>query len=311
MASPLYIHKIYNRLKSFQNPFSNRYQVINDESNLSCIPFFIIGSGRSGNTLLRSILSGNSDISIPPESYRIPFAIKKFHIFNNRDWEDIVPQVLKEFEDCKEFYTWEIDITDAQKRLENIADSKRTLSNIFDELFCTYAEKHSPGSKIWGDKTPMNTLYLDWIGTVFPRSKFIHIIRDGRDVASSYLKMERYDTILEAANRWINSIELAQSFGSKIKENYIEIRYEELVTKPEEVIKDTCDFLDIDYDSKMLDHTKQVKKLGDTDKEHHSNLSKPISSDSVGKWRNNLSESDQESITKLLHKHLQRLGYAD
>jgi protein-tyrosine sulfotransferase len=311
MASPLYIHKIYNRLKSFQNPFSNRYQVINDESNLSCIPFFIIGSGRSGNTLLRSILSGNSDISIPPESYRIPFAIKKFHIFNNRDWEDIVSQVLKEFEDCKEFYTWEIDITDAQKRLENIADSKRTLSNIFDELFCTYAEKHSPGSKIWGDKTPMNTLYLDWIGTVFPRSKFIHIIRDGRDVASSYLKMERYDTILEAANRWINSIESAQSFGSKIKENYIEIRYEELVTKPEEVIKDTCDFLDIDYDSKMLDHTKQVKKLGDTDKEHHSNLSKPISSDSVGKWRNNLSESDQESITKLLHKHLQRLGYAD
>ena len=311
MASPLYIHKIYNRLKSFQNPFSNRYQVINDESNLSCIPFFIIGSGHSGNTLLRSILSGNSDISIPPESYRIPFAIKKFHIFNNRDWEDIVPQVLKEFEDCKEFYTWEIDITDAQKRLENIADSKRTLSNIFDELFCTYTEKHSPGSKIWGDKTPMNTLYLDWIGTVFPRYKFIHIIRDGRDVASSYLKMERYDTILEAANRWINSIESAQSFGSKIKENYIEIRYEELVTKPEEVIKDTCDFLDIDYDSKMLDHTKQVKKLGDTDKEHHSNLSKPISSDSVGKWRNNLSESDQESITKLLHKHLQRLGYAD
>ena len=311
MASPLYIHKIYNRLKSFQNPFSNRYQVINDESNLSCSPFFIIGSGRSGNTLLRSILSGNSDISIPPESYRIPFAIKKFHIFNNRDWEDIVSQVLKEFEDCKEFYTWEIDITDAQKRLENIADSKRTLSNIFDELFCTYTEKHSPGSKIWGDKTPMNTLYLDWIGTVFPRSKFIHIIRDGRDVASSYLKMERYDTILEAANRWINSIESAQSFGSKIKENYIEIRYEELVTKPEEVIKDTCDFLDIDYDSKMLDHTKQVKKLGDTDKEHHSNLSKPISSDSVGKWRNNLSESDQESITKLLHKHLQRLGYVD
>ena len=311
MASPLYIHKIYNRLKSFQNPFSNRYQVINDESNLSCIPFFIIGSGRSGNTLLRSILSGNSDISIPPESYRIPFAIKKFHIFNNRDWEDIVSQVLKEFEDCKEFYTWEIDITDVQKSLEDIADSKRTLSNIIDELFCTYAEKHSPGSKIWGDKTPMNTLYLDWIGTVFPRSKFIHIIRDGRDVASSYLKMERYDTILEAANRWINSIESAQSFGSKIKENYMEIRYEELVTKPEEVIKYTCDFLDIDYDSKMLDHTKQVKKLGDTDKEHHSNLSKPISSDSVGKWRNNLSESDQESITKLLHKHLQRLGYAD
>jgi len=311
MASPLYIHKIYNRLKSLQNPFSARYPIINAPSNLSCTPFFIIGSGRSGNTLLRSILSGNSDISIPPESYRIPFAIKKFHIFNNRNWEDIVSQVLKEFEDCKEFYTWEINIKDVQKRLENIEDSKRTLSNIFDELFCTYAEKHSVGSKMWGDKTPMNTLYLDWIGTVFPHSKFIHIIRDGRDVASSYLKMERYDTILEAANRWINSIQLAQSFGSKIKENYMEIRYEDLVTAPKDVIKNTCVFLDINYDSKMLDHTKQVEKLGDTDKSHHSNLSKPISSESIGKWKNNLSESDQENITKLLHKHLHHLGYAD
>tara|TARA_B100000029_G_scaffold410030_1_gene411793 strand:+ start:265 stop:1200 length:936 start_codon:yes stop_codon:yes gene_type:complete len=311
MASPLYIHKIYNRLKSLQNPFSARYPIINAPSNLSCTPFFIIGSGRSGNTLLRSILSGNSDISIPPESYRIPFAIKKFHIFNNRNWEDIVSQVLKEFEDCKEFYTWEINIKDVQKRLENIEDSKRTLSNIFDELFCTYAEKHSVGSKMWGDKTPMNTLYLDWIGTVFPHSKFIHIIRDGRDVASSYLKMERYETILEAANRWINSIQLAQSFGSKIKENYMEIRYEDLVTAPKDVIKNTCVFLDINYDSKMLDHTKQVEKLGDTDKSHHSNLSKPISSESIGKWKNNLSESDQENITKLLHKHLHHLGYAD
>ena len=311
MASSLYIHKIYNRLKSFQNPFSARYPTIADSSNLSCIPFFIIGSGRSGNTLLRSILSGNSDISIPPESYRLPFAIKKFHIFNNRNWEDVVSQVLKEFEDCKEFYTWEINIKDVQKRLENIEDSKRTLSNIFDELFCTYAEKHSPKSKIWGDKTPMNTLYLDWIGPVFSNSKFIHIIRDGRDVASSYLKMERYDNILEAANRWINSIDLAQSFGSKIKDNYMEIRYEDLVTSPKDVIKNTCDFLDINYDSKMLDHTKQVEKLGDTDKSHHSNLSKPISSESIGKWKHNLSESDQESITKLLHKHLHRLGYAD
>ena len=311
MASPLYVHKIFNRLKSFQNPFSARYQTTNDFSNLSCTPFFIIGSGRSGNTLLRSILSGNSDISIPPESYRIPFAIKKFHIFNNREWNELVREVLSEFEDCKEFYTWGIDIKDVQKRLENIVDSKRTLSNIFDELFCTYAEKHSVGSKIWGDKTPMNTLYLDWIGPVFSNSKFIHIIRDGRDVASSYLKMERYDTILEAANRWINSIQLAQSFGSRIKGNYMEIRYEDLVTNPEDAIKNTCKFLDIIYDPKMLDHTKQVEKLGDTDKSHHSNLSKPISSESIGKWKNNLSKSDQESITKLLHKHLHHLGYAD
>ncbi len=311
MASPLLIHKIYNRLKLFQRPFYSRYQVNNDKYKLSCIPFFIIGSGRSGNTLLRSILSGNSDISIPPESYRLPFAIKRFHIFSNKDWKEVVSEVLSEFENCKEFYTWDIELPKVHKRLENIDESKRTLSNIFDELFCTYSGKHSPDSRIWGDKTPMNTMYLDWIGSVFPESKFIHIIRDGRDVASSYLKMERYETILEAANRWTNSIDLAQAFGSKIKENYMEIRYEDMVTNTEESIKKVCDFIGINYNSDMLDHTSQVEKLGDTDKAHHSNLSKPISSDSIGKWKHNLSESDQESITKLLHKPLLRLGYVD
>ena len=311
MASPLLIHKIFNRLKLFQRPFYSRYQVNNDKSKLSCVPFFIIGSGRSGNTLLRSILSGNSDISIPPESYRLPFAIKRFHIFSNRDWKHVVSEVLSEFENCKEFYTWDIEFNEVYKRLENIDESKKTLSNIFDELFCTYSNKHSSGSKIWGDKTPMNTMYLDWIGSVFPESKFIHIVRDGRDVASSYLKMERYETILEAANRWTNSIDLAQAFGSKIKENYMEIRYENMVTNPEESIKKVCDFIGINYNSDMLDHTSQVEKLGDTDKAHHSNLSKPISADSIGKWKHNLSESDQESITKLLHRPLLRLGYVD
>ena len=103
MASSLFIHKVYNRLKSFQRPFYSRYPVTNDSANLSCTPFFIIGSGRSGNTLLRTILTGNSDLSIPPESYRLPFAIKRFHIHNNRDWKEIVTEVLDEFYSCREF----------------------------------------------------------------------------------------------------------------------------------------------------------------------------------------------------------------
>ena len=60
----------------------------------------------------------------------------------------------------------------------------------------------------------------------------------------------------------------------------MEIRYEDLVTKPENIIK-KHGFPDIVYDYEMLDHTKQVEKLGDTNKKHHSNLSKPISSDSI------------------------------
>ncbi len=90
-----------------------------------------------------------------------------------------------------------------------------------------------------------------------------------------------------------------------------EIRYEDLVTNPDKSIKEACAFLDINYNSDILDHTSQVEKLGDTDKSHHANLSKPISSESIGKWKHNLSESDQESITRLLQNSLHRLGYVD
>jgi len=311
MSSPLLIHKIYNRLKLLQRPFYSRYQITNNKSNLSCVPFFIIGSGRSGNTLLRSILSGTSEISIPPESYRIPFAIKRFHICNNRDWKELFTEVLDEFSSCSEFYTWDINLKEVHNRLESLDDSKRTLSNIFDEMFCTYSEKHSPGSRLWGDKTPLNTMYLDWIGSVYPQSKFVHIIRDGRDVVSSYLKMKRYQSVDEAAKRWNNSINLAQNFGSKINNNYIEIRYESLVNNPEKVVMEVCDFLGVKYDSKILDHTSQIDRMGDTDKPHHSNLSKAISSSSVGKWVKNLSEDEQKRVTNLLHSNLQNLGYID
>jgi len=311
MAGPLFIHKLYNRIASFQRPFYSRYPVTSDPANLSCTPFFIIGSGRSGNTLLRTILTGNSDLSIPPESYRLPFAIKRFHIHNNRDWKEIVAEVLDEFYSCREFYTWEINLDEVRDRLMNIDESRRTLSNIFDELYCAYSRKHAPESRIWGDKTPLNTLYLDWIGSVYPKSKFIHIIRDGRDVADSYLRMKRYQKLEEAARRWNTSINLAQSFGSKRGDDYMEMRYEELVTDTEPVIRQACSFLGIDYSPSMLDHTSRVDKLGDTDKAHHSNLTKPINSESVGKWKKNFSDSEQKEVNRLLRQNLLSLGYVD
>ena len=64
--------------------------------------------------------------------------------------------------------------------------------DIFDELFCTYSEKHSPTSKMWGDKTPMNTMYLDWIGSVFPESKFIITYREPLSWLKSRLNYHHY-----------------------------------------------------------------------------------------------------------------------
>ena len=65
--------------------------------------------------------------------------------------------------------------------------------------------------------------------------------------------MERYPTISEAAKRWSSSVSLAQIFGSKIGNNYMEIRYEDLVEDPEKEINEVCSFLDIHYHSENWD----------------------------------------------------------
>ena len=79
----------------------------------------------------------------------------------------------------------------------------------------------------------------------------------------------------------------------------------------EPVIRQACSFLGVDYSSSMLDHTSRVDKLGDTDKAHHSNLTKPINSESVGKWKKNFSDSEQKEVNRLLRQNLLSLGYVD
>ena len=249
---PIFIYKIYDSFEFVKNLFK-KHPINNN--NLSCTPFFIIGSGRSGNTLLRSILCNHKEISIPPESYVLKDIFRKYKTFNFLNWEDKIKLILGEFESHEEFYTWEIDLQPVYRKLLLIDDEKRTLSNIIDEIYKHYSEIKFPEANIWGDKTPINTLYLHWIYKMFPNAKYIHLIRDGRDVVSSYLKMGRYNNIQEAADRWSKSIKKSQELSKRTNQDqYYELYYEEMVSNPKEEIKKLCSFLNIEFDENILKH---------------------------------------------------------
>jgi uncharacterized protein YajQ (UPF0234 family) len=301
--------KRLKRISLLKDIFFPKYKINNDEISISCNPFFIIGSGRSGNTLLRSILVTNPKIAIPPESYVLSIVARKFQSYSFLPWEDIVKIIVAEFESSNEFSSWGINMHPVYKKLYILKEKEKTLAKIIDEIYCHYGREKFPGFEIWGDKTPQNTLNLEWIEPIFKEAKYIHIIRDGRDVVSSYLKMGRYNTVEEAAERWKKSIRFAKRLAERKSNNYKEVRYEELVSKTEEEVKKICNFLDIKFIKDMI-NTKRFNLKDTISYKHHRNLSKPISTSSIGKYKRNLSSSQIKKVEKLLNHDLTRLGYS-
>jgi hypothetical protein len=188
---------------------------------------FVVGVGRSGTTLLRLMLDAHPKMAMPPETHffesvieasgRLRFgpqqALAAIKEDPRRRWNDFgitEDELLDRFESIDRF---------------NVSDALRA----FYEL---YAEKQ--GKPRWGDKTPTYVKTMRRIKRVLPEARFIHVIRDGRDVTLSNNKrmMERghRDPVPAArsARRWRNRIEKARADGPHLGE-YLEIRYEDLV----------------------------------------------------------------------------------
>lgn len=276
-------------------------------------PFFIIGSGRSGNTLLRSMLVEGDGVVIPPESYVLGNVIRKYYElshFQHIQWNEICAITLAVFDGYPEFKWWDINVWNVYDKLKNIEVEYRSLAYIIKEVYNEYAIKNAVIMKKWGDKTPLNTFHLNKIHQTFPNAKFVHIIRDGRDVAVSYKKAKLYQSLEEACTRWNDSVNEVKMFSKKILNNKLyEIKYEMLVSNPREEIKNVCNFLGIDFKESMLNRS-QSNHLGDVSGlNHHKNVKNPINSSSIGKWRNTLSEEEKKTVNNLCYRNLKKLGY--
>jgi len=295
---PLFIVKVLDTIQLLTNFFFNRKKITGKHKYEE--PFFIIGCGRSGNTLLRSMLVAGEEVSIPPESYVWPRIIRIFQTYNFLPWEKLCSLIIAEFEAYKEFYTWEVNLYEAHQRARRLRGREQTLSNIINEVYNTYQLEKIGKVKRWGDKTPINTLYIDKILKVYPKAKFIHIVREPKDVVCSYLKAGLYKDFHEAVNFWKLAVGKALSLEKKVSsKQFIQVKYEELVTSPEIQLNNICVFLDLEYTSTMLDFWKKTSDLGDVNYgSHHANVKKPISTKSIGKWRNVLTENEVLLIEK-------------
>lgn len=276
----------------------------------SVYPFFVVGSGRCGTTLLRRILQASREIHIPPENWILGKVIRRFHQHNwLLSWEQTVETVVA----AHEYRTHWFDAAASQvmREAQNWKREQRSLQRLLDRLYCFHGENEGAVFDRWGDKTPMNINHMEAILKVFPQAQFVHMLRDGVDVIHSWLEHGLYkEDIKNAAHRWKQAVAISQGFGNKHPDRIIEVRYEELCQNPEKVVRDLCNFLSIQYEDDLLsrsDHHDEMRKAQSV--EHFQNAFKSITTDSIGKGRKALTGEQKRKVAPIIKAKVIRLGY--
>jgi hypothetical protein len=186
------------------------------------------------------------------------------------------------------------------------------LTDVLDFLFRKKIEDFE--AERWGDKTPSYVKYIPIIHKIFPGAKFIHMIRDGRDTVMSaqkkwgvnrYIYMDNYYLM----KNWVNHVTLGRRASIDLKANqYLEVYYEELVTTPEKTIKEICNFLEEEFRTEMLDHTRLARRVMG-DRPVHSEVQEPISISGIFRWKTEMDMFTRKIADNLAGKLLVDLNY--
>ena len=214
---------------------------------------FIVGVGRSGTTLLRLMLDAHPDLAIPAETHFLPKLFEYADSVNDCTVETCMDLITS-------VHTWR-DLAmadeDLRIRLSNLKDI--TATRVAREIYLMYME--GQGKVRWGDKTPLYQLKMPLISKFLPEAHFIHIIRDGRDVALSmrHLWFGPGDDLKKQAKRWVEDIKKCRADARKVP-YYLEIRYEDLVVHTEDVLIKICDFIQLPFDESMLHYYRTAEQ---------------------------------------------------
>jgi len=277
-----------------------------------CTPFFIVGSGRCGTTLLRRILLASPEVYIPPENWSLGGMISDFRYYRwLMPWKALV--FLSMGRHITGSQRWfDSPPTGLRKQLLSLPESQRSLARMIDETYRYHGREQNATFESWGDKTPMNVNHMEAILAVFPEAKFIHLIRDGADVVHSWSKLGRYeDDLRGAVERWEEAIEKAGEFKSSKPERLLEIKYEELVKRPRKVTRKVCMHTGIPYEEGMERRTDHVDEMeAAKSQRHYKNVFDSITEENISKGRRALTEDQREILRPQMNEKLIDLGYA-
>ncbi|MEO8714457.1 MAG: sulfotransferase [Acetobacteraceae bacterium] len=269
-------------------------------------PFFIVGCGRSGTTLLRLVLSGHSRIEIPPETWFLLTLVERLPLT-----ETLSPAQVEE---AIALMTGDYRWPDMAIAAADFAQGARALAEprIADLMGLVYSEHlRRAGKPRFGDKTPPYIGILPQLASIYPGARFIHLIRDGRDVATSFIDAHFDGGVWDKQFEWRRAVRHGLAYrSSALAERILEVRYEDMVKDLEATTRLVCGFLGEAFEPGMLDFQPLIaRKVPARERVVHHSLSRAVSADSVAAWRTRLSGAELFLIESCIRAELVALGY--
>jgi hypothetical protein len=269
-------------------------------------PVFIGGCGRSGTTLLGAMLGAHSDCLCTPET---SFFIEVYRTLCNRGERGVdIGEAWKRIARHWRFKVWGVDYRPLPAGAQGGGDSYPSLMK---RIVTLYGEKVGQRSaSLWIDHTPENVKYAETLRGLFPDMKMIHIVRDGRGVASSIMPLDwGPNTTWTAAHWWAESVSYGVAVESLYgKKRVMRVRYEDLVTESERTLLEICSFLDIEYQPVMLDASGFT--VPEYTSRQHSLVGKRPDIKRVNAWERELTPREIEIFENITGDLLCYFGYA-
>lgn len=286
------------------------------KEDISKIPiFFILGRGRSGSTLLRSMLDVNPNITIPFESRFVQYLYYKYGKVKNWNEEEII-KFYNSLINCYE--TPDFDKELLKNELLNLAGKANFSSLCKTAYLCIRSVFEKSAIRIIGDKNPRYTFFAKKLLDIFPEAKFIHLTRDYRDSTISFYNVKGMTSEKKNAAflafRWKYYNREILKFKAKHTSLFYTIKYEDLISFPENKLKEICIFLGVDYHQNMMNFQGIIKQHIEKNREEkfhqlHSGLLQPLNKDKVGIWKTEMHENDVRISDAIVGNYADKLGY--
>lgn len=284
----------------------------NSSERPSPVLFFVGGQGKSGTTWVQLLLDAHPAVSCRGEA----------HFF------DFLAPALQEA-----FVRYRRQLDENNRLFQELPgfplpEQSVALTTLRAAVLAAMTERPEATQAVAvGERTPANIEHLELIWVLFPAARFIHVIRDPRDVAVSLWhhgqrireggfadQYESIDKLAEhLADGWARGVQHAAELGVTRSGQYLEIRYEDLLADGPRSLARLLEFLGVPVSESDVDaclRAAAFEKLsggrdrGDEDRNSH--FRKGISGD----WRNHLGQEAVARVRQLAGSQLERLGYA-
>jgi hypothetical protein len=290
----------------------------------ACDPMpIVVGSPRSGTSLLAVMLDSHSALAVPPETAFLG-PLQNLAEGSPGLREAFFSQISTDRFRYSNWADFELDKDEFWRRLEAIEPF--SIAAGVRAFYALYAQHE--GKSRWGDKTPTYALCMPFIERLLPEAHFIHIIRDPRDTVLSWRKswFAPSQDLRVVARGWALHVNAARA-ASRLVRRYLELRYENLIVDPEAELMRVCEFLSLEFEPGMLDYAARgAARIAQLKSRHlteqnvvipdslraamHANLIQPPRADRIENWRHEMTAEERQQVEGVLGPLLQELGYA-